>query len=626
MKSSTLSLVAIICLCLLGQGCSPSHYRQQSDQTAYTLIRQKQLEALGRTEEFSIESAEETLRRRLLRNQQLPYAAASSLGSNFLEEIDHWPEKRQNPFSAGPDNTPATAKTDTVTISLIEALQIAARNSREYQSRKEDLFRTALDLDFERDAFRNTLTGQLSGTYTEDRTNADSDNGITRGTEGSAAAALSRTLLNGATFTASIGLDLVQMLDPSRLFSRSIFGDASITIPLLRGAGRHIVTEPLTQAERDMLYAVWDFERYKKEFVAGLIDSYLAILESKDQVRNQEENYRGLIQASRRASRLAEAGKTPQIQVDQAIQDELRARDRWIVARQSFERNLDQFKIQLGLPTDAGIELDRGEFAKLKDYIKNRLADLFSNEYRPSTVSSGSPEALAPPTIKERGPLELNQLDAIRIALENRLDLRIKQGQVYDAQRQVVVAADQLRPELSLLGSVDVGERRSLGSASADNSSRLDFSNGIYTGLLTLDLPFERTAEAHAYRDSFIMLERAVRDVQELEDQIKLQIRNNLRNLEQSRASLKIQFQAVKLAERRVHGASLNLEAGRAEIRDLLEAQEALLNAQNNLTSAMVDYRLAEIRMQTDLGLLQVDGNGLWHEQLTGENTDAITQ
>lgn len=622
---SSLSVAVIVSLCLLGAGCSPSHYRERSDQTAYTIIKQKQQQAFGHAEEFTIESPEETLRWRLLLDQQLPYADRSSLGSNFLKEIDHWPEKQDHPV---PDNdsedtqistTPATP----ISVSLFEALQIGARNSREYQTRKEDLFRKALDLDFERDAFRNTLSGQFDGQYTQDRTNAK--NGVVSGNEGSTAASVSRTLLNGATFTAKIGFDLVQMLQPSRLFSRSFFGDASITIPLLRGSGRHIITEPLTQAEREMLYGVWDFERYKKEFVTDLIDSYLAVLKSEDQVRNLEENYRGLIRATRRAGRLAEAGKTPQIQVDQAIQNELRARDRWIASRQTSERDLDLFTIKIGLPPDADLQLDRDEFNKLKEYISNRLVHLFNKNETSLTIPLDLPIVLVPPAPEDRGPLEQDQGEAIRRALANRLDLRIKQGQVYDAQRKVIVAADQLRPELSLFGSVNIGERRSLTEAFKDNSSQLDFSNGIYTGLLTLDLPLERTAEANAYRDSYISLERAVREVQEIEDQIKLQIRNSIRDLEQSRASLKIQYQAVKLADRRVYGASLNLEAGRAEIRDLLEAQEALLSAQNSFTAAMVDYRIAEIRMQTDLGILQVDSNGLWHEQIPRENSDAIT-
>jgi outer membrane protein TolC len=59
------------------------------------------------------------------------------------------------------------------------------------------------------------------------------------------------------------------------------------------------------------------------------------------------------------------------------------------------------------------------------------------------------------------------------------------------------------------------------------------------------------------------------------------------------------------------------MEAGRAETRDLLEAQDALLNAQNSLTAARVDYRIAELEIQRDMGVLTVTDAGVWEEYLS---------
>jgi outer membrane protein TolC len=192
--------------------------------------------------------------------------------------------------------------------------------------------------------------------------------------------------------------------------------------------------------------------------------------------------------------------------------------------------------------------------------------------------------------------------------------MRVQVAAVEDSQRKLVVAADRLKPELTLLGSASAGQRRGIGSALTPSSNQLDFREGIFQGIVTLDLPFERTAEAIDYRNSFIDLEQQVRAMQELEDQIKLQVRNKLRDMLQARSSLKIQVQSTRLAERQVRGTALELEAGRAQIRDLLDAQEALVSAQNALTAAMVGYRVAELEMQRDLGLLQVDEKGMWHE------------
>ncbi len=54
------------------------------------------------------------------------------------------------------------------------------------------------------------------------------------------------------------------------------------------------------------------------------------------------------------------------------------------------------------------------------------------------------------------------------------------------------------------------------------------------------------------------------------------------------------------------------LDAGRASSRDLLESQDALLSAQNNRTSALVDYAIAKLNFYRDIGLLNVMPDGLY--------------
>ena len=617
-KFSVFRLQICLMTLFLVTGCSASHFHQQIDERVADIIADKQRALMGYEEPFNIVVPADILRHRLLRAQQLPIAGPASLGSQNLPAVPDWPEAQ--PSSGKTNSKVDNVKVDAViSLSLLEALQVAAQNSREYQSRKEDLYRSALALDFERNAFRSTFSGTIEGDYGQDRSNTESTGGIIEGGAASVVGGAAKLFTSGISLTTQIGWDLVRMLQPGHSSSSGLFGDASITIPLLRGSGRQIAAEPLTQAERDTLYAIWDFERYKKEFAVNLVDHYLAALQADDLLRNQEENYRGLIASSRRASRLAEAGKLPQIQVDQSIQNELSARDRWVAARQTRARVLDSFKNLLGLPTDAAVVLDRKEFSRLGKDVEQRLAILFVAEPPPPTPAADAPILLEPPDPRQAGPFEIAYPEAIGIALKNRLDLRVEEERVSDAQRKVVVAADALRAELTLFGSVATGTRRSIASLQPENSNRIDLNEGRYQGLLTLDLPWERTAEAIAYRDSYISLEQAVRSVQELEDQIKLQVRNDLRDLEQARASLKIQDQAVKLAERRVRGAELQLQAGRAQMRDLLEAREALLGAQNALTAAMVDYRVAELSMQRDLGVLQVDANGIWHEYSFGE-------
>jgi outer membrane protein TolC len=127
-------------------------------------------------------------------------------------------------------------------------------------------------------------------------------------------------------------------------------------------------------------------------------------------------------------------------------------------------------------------------------------------------------------------------------------------------------------------------------------------------------LPLERTAARNRYREAWIGLEAAVRQLQELEDDVKGDVRGALRDLVAARESVVTQAKAVVVAQRRVDSTDMLLQAGRAEIRDVLEAQTDLVDAQNEYTTALVEYRVAELELQRDTGLLSVSHDGIWRE------------
>jgi outer membrane protein TolC len=374
-----------------------------------------------------------------------------------------------------------------------------------------------------------------------------------------------------------------------------------------------VVTEPLKQAEQNVMYEIYAFERFKRTFAVRVASDYLSVLQAIDQIANAEQNYRSLVTSSRRARRLADVGKIPEFQFDQTVQDELRARDRWVAAREAYAGRLDQFKVLLGLPTDARVELEPDELDRLRTALKSLTEGAGLADYSGKVPPADAPVHLPEPGVGKAGPYEVASDRAVKLALAKRLDLRTAKGRVYDAQRDVFVAADSLRAELTLVGSAQAGERRGVRSADSGNAS-LDPGEGYYSALLTLDLPLERTAERNDYRKSLLSLQEAVRAFQELEDGVKLAVRDRLRELLEAREGLRTQAEAVRLAQKRVQSVEMFFELGRAEVRDLLDAQSSLITAQNGLTSAAVSYRVAELELQRDLGVLEVNEQGLWQE------------
>lgn len=647
-----ISVVTVMSLMSVGMtGCrSPQAHRADADRVAADVLEQKQLEALGRAEALEIEPAySELLRRRLILEHGLQIAAPASLGSQHLPRIRHLPadveagvplpiaqakstspdvEEDALPDAALADpeagRSPAAEVTpgahlerDTIDVpplvlSLVDALQVGARNSRTFQTRKENVFLEALRLDLERNFFRTTFTGLVSGQVISNLGSPEDVHGVIVSPQ----VGFTQRLQNGIVLSGRVAVDVVKLLTGDRDSSWGILADTSISIPLLRGAGRHIVTEPLTQAERNVIYAIWDFETFKRNYAVDVAREYLSVLQISQQVVNAEENYRRLVTSTRRALRLTDAGRLDAIQVDQAIQQELRARERWISARENYARRLDSFKMLVGLPPDAHVILDEAELDRL-ELISQRIiteADGAADVPQEQVPPADAPVVLRPPGLGTPGPLEIYPEDAIRIAFANRLDLRVLEGQIFDAQRRVVVAADALRPGLNVTGSGAIGGRRaSLGAAGLPNA-QLRFDEGLYSAAATLDLPLERTAERNIYRSSLINLQRAVRSFQELEDNTKFAVRSTLGSLLQARESLHIQAQALVVAERRVASTELFLEAGRAMMRDVLEAQEALITAQNAFVAALITYRINELQLQRDLGVLEVTHDGLWRE------------
>jgi outer membrane protein TolC len=573
------------------------------------IIAQKQKEAVGKTEPLEVERPSDILRRRLIEEQNLPVSGAASLGTDALKPIPHAPKDNYPPESHSPDANIPVEPNRLLQISLIDSLQIAAHNSPDYQTQKEQVFRAALTLDLQRNSFRNIFSAGTDHSITTDT----SGNPTVTSVNNSGSAQVTRLLKNGAALTTAVALDLTNLLTQGGSSRLGLNVDTSVSMPLLRGAGRYIVTEPLTQAERDVVYQIWSFERYKRTFAVNVASNYMSVLRQIDSWQNSEDRYRSAVRSARMSRRQGDAGRLPVIQVDQAVQSELQARTTWISAQVSLDNSLDSFKTLIGLPADARIKVDVNDLVDLRKH-GTKYVEAMKVAYSAAAAETAPPAdanvVLVLPNKEGAGPYEIDEWVAVKLALKNRMDLWSANGAVYDAQRQVVVAADALRTGLTLTGSAHFSGN--------DDPGNLTVRGGRYSALLGLDLPIERTAQRNKYRTSLIDLERATRSVQTLEDQIKTAIRSELRTLLLSRESLKISAQSVVIAENSVRNEELNLEAGRVLMRDLLEAQDTLASARNSLTAAIIQYRTAELQLQRDLDLLAITEKGF--KELTPED------
>jgi outer membrane protein TolC len=522
-----LSTAIILSLC----GCSTEHYKAEADKEVYQIIDDKWQDDFGHRSNY------------IISDSNVPPSPNDIRIEKVLPESG--------------------------VLSLAQAVAIATAHNREYQRQKEQLYLTALDLTLERHRFARQWFGTVDAGYARD----SSDENVGSGTE----VGFDQLLADGARVSTSIAIDWARFLTGDPRTSLGSVLSASVTQPLLRGSGRRIAQENLTQAERNALYQIRSFNRYRKIFVVSIATDYYRVLQQRDAVANAKNNYDSKVELRQRLQMEANEGVTPRFQVDQAEQSELLAQDSYVRAQQRYEQLLDTFKIALSLPTDATIELDQNELRALEK------TGIVESDY------------------------ELEA--AIETALAHRLDLANSADALQDAGRKVVVAADNLGVELNLVGSAGVQ------STPDTDVKRLQFHRGDYALGLEADLPLDRKAERNAYREAVISLEQRQRAYENDVDEVKLDVRDAYRKLREEAESYRTQQKALQLAKVRVGVSPILWEAGRMNARDYLESQDAFLRAQDDVTSALVSHAIAKLNFFRDIGVLQVRPDGMWEEQ-----------
>jgi len=507
-------------------GCTHHNYKKEADEKVYSIIDQKWREDYGTKTNYKISD--------------------TTPGPNDIQI-----EKA----------VPASG-----ILSLSQAVALATAHNREYQTRKEELYIKALDLSLTRHEFERRYFWVGAGGYSVDR----NDEVVGR----EASFGFNQLLAAGTRISTKVAAAWVNVLSGNLQSGLASILSATVIQPLLRSSDRRVVLENLTQAERDTLYEVRSFNRYRKEFVVFVISQYYGVIQQLDEVKNARANYNTLSRIYEQVEKLANAGRLPQIELERALQEKLTASDIFIQAEREYKQALDEFKITLSLPTTTEFQLDERELEAIR-----------------------ASEMTIP---------DFSEDEVIEAALLRRLDMANSADAVIDAQRKVFVAADALRAELNLTGSAtSVSERK------ADRNTLGPLREEYGLGF-EFDLPLDRVPEQHIYRKALISSNQRQRDYDLAADTVRLQVRQAYRDLNEAAERNKVQLEALQLAKKRFNKTYLLLQYGRVSSRRVLRAQEDLFEAQNAATQTLVDYTIATLNFYRDTGVLHVRPDGMW--------------
>jgi len=461
-------------------------------------------------------------------------------------------------------------------LALAHAVAMAVSYSREYQTQKESLYRSALSLTGTRHNYARQWFGTIDADYVS---NAGVDE-IT----GGAGAGVDQTHLfgNGMQVATGLALDWSRFLTGDPQTSLGSVLTATITAPIL-GAGAGLTAkEELTQAERNVVYDTRSFSRQRKTFVIGIIQDYYNVLQNRDSVTIQEKSYKRLVESTNQLRMEVEVGQRAAYDLGEAEQRLYTAENNLVTARQNYEQTLDEFKIRLALPTDVNISLSQGELAALEEI------------------------GVSLPTYTEQ--------DAIEMALDRRLDLANTIDALDDEGRKLELAAKGLGMQLSL--TAGTGSGAGIRSKPPTQAARIQFHEGTYTAGLSANLPLDRKTERNNYLLRLIAYDQQKRNMEEQVETVKLGVRQSYRDLAETAESYRIQQMGFKLAEKSVEVQKLSLQYGLSEVRLLLLAEDDLVSARDSVTRALVDHTITKLNFFRDIGVLQVRPDGMW-EQVT---------
>ena len=214
-------------------------------------------------------------------------------------------------------------------------------------------------------------------------------------------------------------------------------------------------------------------------------------------------------------------------------------------------------------------------------------------------------------------PIDLESSVAYNIAKVNRLDWKNARAALVDEWRQIEVVANELENDLDIVFSGDLGTRNT-------NPWQFRGTNGRLRVGLEFDAPVPRLAERNAYRETLISYQQTRRAYYAFEDRVDRVLRQNIRDLRLAQINFEQRRAAVYVAARQVDLKQLDLlrkpaELGATTARDVVDALNDLLTEQNAFLNVWVDYEIQLMNLAFNLGVMELDQNGMWVEDNFGE-------
>lgn len=339
----------------------------------------------------------------------------------------------------------------------------------------------------------------------------------------------------------------------------------NITQPLLRGFGKDITLVPWYDAEDNEMLSRLNFKNSIIQTVTQVISAYNALIQAYNQVEVSEltlnaykltiNNMKANIQAGRRAP-------TDILQVESNYASEL---VNLKGAKNRVETLTREFLNLIGLPPDLEISIDMHPYSNL-------------------------------PKIPLREK-------AYEIALENNIQYRADLLSIKSLRRAVLVAKDNMRPQLnlSLIASTGNGANGGLNSGL---DSLLNGRNTSLSAQLNLEIPIRDYSLKQNLINTQIQLAQAELNLSQQRRTLKTIIYNNVADTETSAEQIKLTENAIDLRRKDQTFLNAKLRHGLATVFEVNTRQQELSQSLNQLINDRINYINSLTVLYANMGIL----------------------
>ncbi|WP_158308670.1 TolC family protein [Parachlamydia acanthamoebae] len=200
----------------------------------------------------------------------------------------------------------------------------------------------------------------------------------------------------------------------------------------------------------------------------------------------------------------------------------------------------------------------------------------------------------------EYSPVDISIDEAIKTALNKRLELEQAHDYVCESKRMAKIAKINLTPDFNFLVDYSSSARDEI--LTRTYSGKRESKWGI--GLTTSTANFDNFHEKNAYEQSQMNVDNAKRNFFMVKNNLILEIKRMMRALDRTLDRIASQEKQIKNFQGEYHLAKAKFEHRMANNFDVIQAEKSTRMAQNGLISSIIEHIIEEYRLLAAMGVL----------------------